>query len=157
MQKKKSPANPWVYWTLWRRRWDSNPRYREVQLISSFIAVCYIHGFSCQFQSALYARNPAWNLDFLKQSPVNAKKSPIGSNQRFFRFWKELRKERKEQKSKDNTRTVRMPTKIIKIWGVLSWKKTQSTGTLFPMWSRRMILSIYLYTFPTRKFLSCPL
>lgn len=22
---------------MWRRRWDSNPRYREVQLISSFI------------------------------------------------------------------------------------------------------------------------
>ena len=27
--------------------------------ISSFIAVCYLHGFSCQFQSALYARKPA--------------------------------------------------------------------------------------------------
>ena len=30
-----------------------------VQTISSFPAVCYIHGFSCQFQPALYARNPA--------------------------------------------------------------------------------------------------
>ena len=27
--------------------------------ISSFPAVCYLHGFSCQFQSALYARKPA--------------------------------------------------------------------------------------------------
>ena len=34
--KKKNPANPLVYWIFrWRRRWDSNPRYREVQLISS--------------------------------------------------------------------------------------------------------------------------
>ena len=27
--------------------------------ISSFIAVCYLHSFSCQFQLALYARKPA--------------------------------------------------------------------------------------------------
>ena len=33
----------------------------------------------------------------MKKSPENTEKSPIGSNQRFFRFWKELRKERKEQ------------------------------------------------------------
>ena len=52
---------------------------------------------------------------FLKKSPENTEKSPIGSNQRFFCFWKELRKERKEQKSIGNTRTVRMPAKIIKI------------------------------------------
>ena len=81
----------------WRRRRDSNSRAVAGKLISSFIAVCYLHGFSCQFQSALYARKPAWNLDFLKKSPENTEKSPIGSNQRFFRFWKELRKERKEQ------------------------------------------------------------
>ena len=118
---------------IWRKRWDSNPRAREGYLISSFPSVCYLHGFSCQFQSVLYARKPAWNLDFLKKSPENTEKSPIGSNQRFFRFWKELRKERKEQKSKSNTRTVRMPAKLTKIWGVLSWKKTQSTGTPFPI------------------------
>ena len=102
-------------------------------LISSFIVVCYLHGFSCQFQLALYALKPAWNLDFLKNLPENTEESLIGSNPRFFRFWKELRKERKEQKWKGNTRTVRMPTKLTKIWGVLSWKNTQSTGTLFPM------------------------
>ena len=45
--------------SLWRKRWDSNPRAREGYLISSFIAVCYLHGFSCQFQPALYARKPA--------------------------------------------------------------------------------------------------
>ena len=33
--KKKSPANPLVYWTSWRSGWDSNPRYPKVQLISS--------------------------------------------------------------------------------------------------------------------------
>ena len=34
--KKKNPANPLVYWIFrWRRRGDSTPRYREVQLISS--------------------------------------------------------------------------------------------------------------------------
>ena len=33
-----------------------------------------------------------------EKSPENTEESPIGSNQRFFRFWKELRKERKEQK-----------------------------------------------------------
>lgn len=27
--------------------------------ISSFPSVCYLHGFSCQFQSVLYARKPA--------------------------------------------------------------------------------------------------
>ena len=81
----------------------------------SYTHLCYLHGFSRQFQSALYARKPAWNLDFLKKSPENTEKSPIGSNQRFFCFWKELRKERKEQKSIGNTRTVRMPTTLIKI------------------------------------------
>ena len=43
----------------WRRGWDSNPRDVSAKLISSFIAVCYLHGFSCQFQPALYARKPA--------------------------------------------------------------------------------------------------
>ncbi|MFR2658907.1 MAG: hypothetical protein ACLS9N_05225, partial [[Clostridium] leptum] len=50
-----------------------------------------------------------------EKTPVNTEKSPIGSNQQFFRFWKELRKERKEQKSKGNTRTVRIPAKLTKI------------------------------------------
>lgn len=50
-----------------------------------------------------------------EKTPENTEKSHIGSNQRFFRFWKELRKERKEQKSIGNTRTVRMPAKITKI------------------------------------------
>jgi len=43
----------------------------------------------------------------LKQSPENTEKSLIGSNQRFFRFWKELRKERKEQILKGNTQAIR--------------------------------------------------
>ena len=43
----------------WRKRWDSNPRARKGYLISSFPSVCYLHGFSCQFQSVLYARKPA--------------------------------------------------------------------------------------------------
>ena len=28
-------------------------------VFSSFIAVCYLHSFSCQFQPVLYARKPA--------------------------------------------------------------------------------------------------
>ncbi len=36
--KKKSPANPLVYWTSWRSGWDSNPRYPKVQLISSALS-----------------------------------------------------------------------------------------------------------------------
>ena len=33
--KKESPVNPLVYWTSWRRRWDSNPRAIARKLISS--------------------------------------------------------------------------------------------------------------------------
>ena len=44
---------------FWRSGRDSNPRVVSHKLISSFIAVCYLHGFSCQFQSALYAHKPA--------------------------------------------------------------------------------------------------
>ncbi len=33
---KKKSGNPHGYWiSQWRSGWDSNPRYREVQLISS--------------------------------------------------------------------------------------------------------------------------
>ena len=54
---KKSPLTGGFF--TWRKRWDSNLRARKGYLISSFIAVCYLHSFSCQFQSALYARKPA--------------------------------------------------------------------------------------------------
>lgn len=56
---KKVGANDIKLAPTWRKRWDSNPRAREDYLISSFPAVCYLHGFSRQFQSALYARKPA--------------------------------------------------------------------------------------------------
>ena len=59
-RKRKSPTHKlYVGLFQWRKRWDSNPRAREGYLISSFIAVCYLHGFSCQLQSALYAHKPA--------------------------------------------------------------------------------------------------
>ena len=35
MQKKKSPANPWVYWTFWRRVRDSNHRSLSGHSVSS--------------------------------------------------------------------------------------------------------------------------
>ena len=34
-EKSRKPHGYWIFW--WRKRWDSNPRYREVQLISSFM------------------------------------------------------------------------------------------------------------------------
>lgn len=33
--------------------------FQKGHSFSSFIAVCYLHGFSCQLQSALYAHKPA--------------------------------------------------------------------------------------------------
>ena len=56
---KKVAASDMKLAATWRKRWDSNPRALADYRISSFIAVCYLHGFSCQFQPALYARKPA--------------------------------------------------------------------------------------------------
>lgn len=44
-QKRKSPANPLVYRTLWRRVRDSNPRDLSVYSISSAVRKSELNGF----------------------------------------------------------------------------------------------------------------
>lgn len=44
LKKRKKPEIGLITGFLWRRRWDSNPRYREVQLISSQVVKTELGG-----------------------------------------------------------------------------------------------------------------
>ena len=51
--KKSQPskrANPHENWLFWRRVWDSNPRYREVHLISSQARYDHFDNSPCNFR-----------------------------------------------------------------------------------------------------------
>lgn len=75
--KKKSPANPLVYWTFWRRVRDSNPRDLSVYSISSAapsttrttLLVCFSLKFHQKLRAELQDRTTKYSLFWTGTNP----------------------------------------------------------------------------------------
>ena len=89
----------------WRRRWDSNPRYQKVQLISSLLVILSRSGSFVLFSGRLVCAESRLKQGFFAlEALLRLHFFKVGSNRHFCRFWREIRGDRREIAREGNTK-----------------------------------------------------